>query len=435
MIECLHPKIFVNPALPQLLCTYKHYFLNGKWHTFIYDSKVLFQRSWLRTFYKLKHSVTFSNIDNYFVCDDNGYKYPIFLQTRCGHCILCTNSAHNIYASRLLAESQLYKVRPCFCTLTYNDCHLPSDGASVRDCQTFLKRFRINLQRKFNYHEKVRYFLCAEYGSDIRFSHRPHYHVIFFNLPIHTPSETWKVRELMRLSWSNGFVHFRPINMSKPYEFYYTSKYVNKDVVIPDGKNKTFFLSSRRNGGIGANFYKRFRDFFFRESPIELTFVNRFSGQLCRIPYSHYMMKYIAPTFNESVPLAFRKAVHSFNTFYDAYSYIPEVRFFFGNYHQKLLDLVTPYFTPEPSLCKTKHPCLDYLHFVLDGLREYIDKFNFTPSLFNHFKLTEYVRKDVYQKIFSTLTPLTDAELRHKADLILIKQQTKQLKKQLHYVN
>ena len=268
--NCLHPKIFVNPALPQLLATYRHYFFNGRWFDYSFDNSILFDKRFLRKFYKSKHSVNSDNIDNYFVVDDSGYKYPIYIQSKCGHCILCQNSSHNIYVSRLLAEAQCYNTRPWFVTLTYNDSHLPPSGVSVRDCQLFFKRLRINLSRKLNFNDKFRYFLCSEYGQDSKYSHRPHYHAIFFGLPAENNSQVWQTREIVRQSWQNGFIKVRLIDMTRPLEFSYTSKYLYKEQDVPSGMNQPFSLSSRRNGGIGASFFRKFRQDFLFDKPTNI---------------------------------------------------------------------------------------------------------------------------------------------------------------------
>lgn len=44
------------------------------------------------------------------------------------------------------------------------------------DFQKFMKRFRINLKRKYNYNDNFYWFVCAEYGSKFN---RPHWHILF----------------------------------------------------------------------------------------------------------------------------------------------------------------------------------------------------------------------------------------------------------------
>jgi hypothetical protein len=51
-------------------------------------------------------------------------------------------------------------------------------------------------------------------------------------------------------------------------------------IATPEGCNDVFFLSSRRNGGIGAPHFKQYID-FYRQNPdcIEFTVYDRYSGK------------------------------------------------------------------------------------------------------------------------------------------------------------
>lgn len=63
-------------------------------------------------------------------------------------------------------------------TLTYNDEHLPKDGALRHDDFTrFMKRLRNHRTRKTNNPDKVRFFMCGEYGGKTA---RPHFHAIIY---------------------------------------------------------------------------------------------------------------------------------------------------------------------------------------------------------------------------------------------------------------
>tara|TARA_R110002072_G_scaffold196017_3_gene353387 strand:+ start:2238 stop:3008 length:771 start_codon:yes stop_codon:yes gene_type:complete len=70
-------------------------------------------------------------------------------------------------------EAQLYEDN-CFITLTFDEEHLPNDYSLNHDYfQKFMKRLRKEIAP-----QKVRYFMCGEYGDD---SWRPHFHAILFN--------------------------------------------------------------------------------------------------------------------------------------------------------------------------------------------------------------------------------------------------------------
>lgn len=63
----------------------------------------------------------------------------------------------------------------CFLTLTYDRENLPYGGTlEKRHFQLFMKRLR-----KFCYPERIKYFMCGEYGDRYR---RPHYHACVFGI-------------------------------------------------------------------------------------------------------------------------------------------------------------------------------------------------------------------------------------------------------------
>ena len=111
-------------------------------------------------------------------CGEHLYPIP------CGCCIGCRLDYSRNWANRAYLESLNYKYN-YFITFTYNDENIPvgdSNNYSLKysDFCKFLKRLRIYYQRHYN-HTGIKYMVCGEYGSN---TFRPHYHVIFFNLPI-----------------------------------------------------------------------------------------------------------------------------------------------------------------------------------------------------------------------------------------------------------
>ena len=92
----------------------------------------------------------------------------------CGQCMACRLNKQREKAMRIGHELQYHK-ESVFITLTYDPEHLPENGSLVKsDVQKFLKRLRKRLGV-----ERVRYFLCGEYGE---LGNRPHYHLIVFGL-------------------------------------------------------------------------------------------------------------------------------------------------------------------------------------------------------------------------------------------------------------
>lgn len=113
----------------------------------------------------------------------------------CGKCIECISRKRNDWSIRLQKHLEtMDSNHSCyFATLTYDEDNVPwiwvnrigNDYVYCRslcklDVQRFMKRFRINIVRKYGNQEKVKFFLCGEYGPTTQ---RPHYHIIVFNFP------------------------------------------------------------------------------------------------------------------------------------------------------------------------------------------------------------------------------------------------------------
>ena len=150
-------------------------------------------------------------------------------------------------------------------TLTYNNKHLPKHGVFKEEIQLFMKRLRIRLDR-LGYKHQIRYFFCSEYGSN---SGRPHYHAIFWNFPRDGAlANIWNVVKMIEKAWSYngeplGFAYAIPCDKGA---IGYVMKYMSKIPRIPDNMNNVFFLSSRKDGGIGAAYARRLMP-FYRANP------------------------------------------------------------------------------------------------------------------------------------------------------------------------
>lgn len=137
----------------------------------------------------------------------------------CGKCAECLAMKKNEWTFRIFYEwlDTLNKNGwILFDTLTYNNESLPhlSDFVPVstsadHSCfnRSHISKFLSNLRRKVEVKTGsttgVRYFLAAEYGSDSRYTHRPHYHVIFF---VTSPISVQWFKNAVRQSWRHGFV-------------------------------------------------------------------------------------------------------------------------------------------------------------------------------------------------------------------------------------
>ena len=120
-----------------------------------------------------------------------------YIEVPCGHCADCKRSARLAWRFR-----SHHHVQNCletggfvyFDTLTYSDDYVPLlshyiDIVKFNLSDIFVfdnshwRNFLKNLRRQLDYHYtgvKFTYFLTSEYGTDERYTHRPHYHVLFF---------------------------------------------------------------------------------------------------------------------------------------------------------------------------------------------------------------------------------------------------------------
>ena len=179
----------------------------------------------------------------------------------CGQCEQCKTQKVNDWSFRLLEEAKETFRQGGFIiydTLTYDDKHVPNVGKvlfqlgefsldvsssicdmlcnSKRDVQLFAKRLRAEYKSPF------RYYLVSEYGNDDRFTHRPHYHALFFFPSPTITSE--QASKLIRHAWQNGrtdgiedkgekyFYSKRCFTSFTPYIqniILYITKYMHKD--------------------------------------------------------------------------------------------------------------------------------------------------------------------------------------------------------------
>lgn len=212
--------------------------------------------------------------DSDFTSYSNAVEY---ISLPCGHCIGCRLKYSRIWADRCMAEAA-YHDENLFLTLTYNDDHIPdplpleSGGFSPvhplvkRDVQLFIKRLR-----KHFGDDKIRYFLCGEYGEK---SMRPHYHLILFGLRLDDlevlytsqDSFTYFTSDTINKLWylesdphvSAGFHIITSVNWNTCA---YVARYImkkqygyNSSVYEDYNYPKEFTLMSRKPG-IGRQFY------------------------------------------------------------------------------------------------------------------------------------------------------------------------------------
>lgn len=123
------------------------------------------------------------------------------MEVPCGHCAECLENKkkdwyfRSFYEAKSTFDNGGYIL---FDTLTYDNSHLPHlndfleedyqlpfhDNVSCFSCEDY-RLFMVRLRRAlqyagFNPKDNLKYFLTSEYGDDDRYTHRPHYHVLFF---------------------------------------------------------------------------------------------------------------------------------------------------------------------------------------------------------------------------------------------------------------
>lgn len=97
------------------------------------------------------------------------------MRVPCCRCMSCRIRRRAEWTVRLYHELDEHE-DAAFVTLTYDDSVLPPNASLVkRDLQLFHKRLR------FDFKKRIKYYAVGEYG---RQTQRPHYHGIYFGLPI-----------------------------------------------------------------------------------------------------------------------------------------------------------------------------------------------------------------------------------------------------------
>lgn len=321
-LVCEHPTIIKNPV--------QRFRLDSSWKLFFHDKPIGFVPSVKRTIRKddgntVVVEITEDDLEHcYYLNVETGETIPMYILVPCGKCLLCRNKKAKAWATRCICETMSHDEQPYFVTLTYNDTNLPLSGLDKQEVQRFFKRLRIRFERK-GFSCYIRYIAVGEYGSNY---HRPHYHIIFWNLPKMTDFSydlnNAMVCSMLQDAWSKriskkryekltdvekyvqldkngkplyyerlGFVHVKRAHDNTAA---YLTKYILKEQVIPEGMNKGFLLSSRRNG-IGYDFAKEI-EWFYKENPscTELEVLNKFSGTIHTLGIPQYFKDIWNPT-------------------------------------------------------------------------------------------------------------------------------------------
>ena len=317
-ILCDHPVIILNPSFKNNLLKYKLYhtpsgdvYVNREhYNNYLYEFP-------FNLFSPRRNNITLESLDDFYVIDPHtGTTFPMYIQVPCGKCVICRDKKAREWSFRAMCENATAETQPIFVTLTYNNKHLPDCGIFKEEIQLFMKRLRIKLDR-LNIKHNLRYFACGEYGTK---SARPHYHMIIWNFPYFETAH--RRLSIIESAWSVptgqyakngspitdqlGFCYCVPCESGA---ISYVMKYMRKEPTVPYGKNPTFFLSSRKNGGIGAAYAKRFTEYYrIHPDQLDMTVLDPYSGKQVTMSIPQYYKRIFFPCLSQCVTKEIRDA-------------------------------------------------------------------------------------------------------------------------------
>lgn len=321
---CTNPAIILNRHCKDLVLRYGNYTIRGEFFELTSSERSIWCYSFpYHKFGTKRLHITREDVDTCYITDfETGEQIPLYFEVPCNKCVLCRDKKARDWSTRGMCESQMSISKPWFITLTYNDTHLPSEGLCKKHCQNFMKRFRMNAERYFGYALNLRFFLCGEYGSK---THRPHYHLLLWNLPL---IECSHLEKLVDKSWSfvipkknvssypKKLVHydeianryrvtfgFSKILSCEGNHIKYSMKYMRKDCVKPDSSaSDTFYLASRRRG-IGYGWLDVHKDEILNNPHYnDIQFNDMWSGKPFKASIPRYFKDILHPCISKVLP-------------------------------------------------------------------------------------------------------------------------------------
>ncbi|UPW41624.1 replication initiator protein [Peromfec virus RodF8_38] len=247
----------------------------------------------------------------------------------CGACPECMQKRSSMHALTAVYESRAH-AHNCMITLTYDTFVRDSKGNIVysngkplenpvdpdlkvnkRDVQLFVKRLRRYISYHYPNNEKIKYRICAEYGSR---THRAHYHALIFGFDFpdrHFYKKSSRgnpiyMSDVLTKLWTHGICTVDSISVRSSVARY-CSKYMAKS-----RSDETFMLSSQ---SIGIDeLYKDFNGKSYiidgRQYPVPRLVWQRYIMDKYR-PYGFDMSPKYVNKFNGDIPnfKAYKKAV------------------------------------------------------------------------------------------------------------------------------
>lgn len=233
--------------------------------------------------------------------ESNGNK----LKVACGQCLGCRIDRSRSWAIRCVHEASLH-CENMFLTLTYAPEHLPRSGSLQHaHFQKFMKRYR-----KLVYPQKLRYFMCGEYGEKLS---RPHYHCLVFGhrfgdlLPF--SPHTFRSETLETL-WPFGFSTIGDVTFQSAA---YVARYVTKKITGDGAKNhyeimvpstgeihsvKPEYVTMSRRPGVAKQWFEKYHWDIYNHDYVV------YEGKKLRSP------RYYDKLFEEKYPIKFDELKH-----------------------------------------------------------------------------------------------------------------------------
>lgn len=201
---CQRPNIIINPRLPLftpdrikesvLFGVVQHVPVNNSLDLISYLN--VEKSRWVdRDDEKYSEFSLFAYQSSYLVLTD-GTKVPIYVLCPCCKCIECREQYKKDICSRAIIEgsNSRYVV---FYTLTYSDYFCP-DSLRKSDVVGAFKRLRQHIHRYISKDIEFTNFYVGEYGTNLKFTRRPHYHgILFFHGNI-TYDQLEQIREIFK---------------------------------------------------------------------------------------------------------------------------------------------------------------------------------------------------------------------------------------------
>lgn len=154
---------------------------------------------------------------------DGKQKLAVF---KCGRCSECLAEKRKDYVQRAFLEVirvREHRFTTKHWTFSYSQdalAEMKSKHCAQSDFMKFVKRLRKYISKTYPNYPPIRLLRVAELGQDEKFTHRLHWHVVFFNIPYISVS---KMREI----WKNGGCYVRLVE-EPSITINYVTKYVTK---------------------------------------------------------------------------------------------------------------------------------------------------------------------------------------------------------------